>query len=320
MNTFLAQVYGTGQVKESQMDQNTLLQAFAKQAADENLDLNGMSDAEVESLFGVYVDALAKQADEKKDEKKEDEEKKAAAAAEFLQMKEAQEKLAEADFIGRQIAHACIDELRKIAAASDADGEAKEAGNISDAVSAGKTTAKQVGKALKDKATTGFKAVKDRAETEVGKANIPERLRNLRREKGLQTFGDKAHDKADAAMDWAKKHKTELGVGAGASTAALAAGYAAGRKKQSSAFDEAAAVYGLKLAHAYGIDPEVVGERLDALFTLGQEIPMAEGKVASAQNLEHGIHIRALELLEQVGVPVDWNSLSDGSDWHVEVS
>jgi hypothetical protein len=53
--------------------------------------------------------------EEKKDEKKE---KEAAAAAEWTEKRAAAEKVAEADFLGRTMAHAYVDEMRKIAAAA----------------------------------------------------------------------------------------------------------------------------------------------------------------------------------------------------------
>ena len=301
MNEFLARMYGTGQVKEASEMNNTdeLLDAFCKQAAAEDINLNQLSDAQVEQLFGVYVSKIAEE--EKKDDDKDEEEKKAYAYAEFAQMKEAQAKMAEADFIGRQIAHACVDELRKIA--SD-DGE-KVAGEPGRTVAAVGKKLKSLGSDLASGAKDATKGV--RKQVSDGADDLG---RSTRKSVGAEDFGDKARAAYNKAKDWAGSHKRELAIGGGTAAAGAAAGaLAARRDKKSSAFDEEAAIYGLKLAHVNGFNAEAVGERLDALFTLGAQSDIENSKVASAQSYEQGLHLRGLELLEQIGIPIDWNSL-----------
>jgi hypothetical protein len=59
----------------------------------------------------------------KKDEKDDEKEKESAAQAEFAQVQEWQEKCAEADKLGRIMAHSYVQELGKIGAAIESQGE-----------------------------------------------------------------------------------------------------------------------------------------------------------------------------------------------------
>jgi hypothetical protein len=117
---------------------------------------------------------------------------------------------------------------------------------------------------------------------------------------------------ADKAKALLKHNKGKAAVGAGAAAAATGGAAAAaahhgdkGKKKKASAQDEVAAELALHKVAEAGGDPEDAGNKLDALFTLGLPAD-EESKVASAENFEQGMHIRALELLEMVGYPVNW--------------
>ena len=125
MNEYLAQAYGTATpAAPTSDDTEKVAQAemFAKLAADNGVDLSAMDDKTINELWNTYVTKMAASTkEEKKDEKDEEEEEKEAAAklaaaeAEFTAQKEWQTKTAEADFLGRQMAHAYVDELKKIA-------------------------------------------------------------------------------------------------------------------------------------------------------------------------------------------------------------
>lgn len=124
MNPFLAELYNTaeniGSTKVAASDENEkLAQAYVldQMLQNEGLSIDQLSAQDIvkvaTEIFGSNS-PLVKQAEEgmppavaeeKKEEKEESEEEKE---------KEAREKLAEADFLGRAMAHAYVDELRGI--------------------------------------------------------------------------------------------------------------------------------------------------------------------------------------------------------------
>ena len=121
MNEFLAQAYGTAQPQQT-ADAEKVAQAelFAKMAAENGIDLNALNDNQITELWNATFAKTAgeeKQAAEHGHKHKHHGEKKAEAEAlaQWTQTKEAQAKFAEADFFGRQMAHAYVAELRKIA-------------------------------------------------------------------------------------------------------------------------------------------------------------------------------------------------------------
>jgi hypothetical protein len=137
MNEWLAGHYNTNgaaaasQVSSEDTEKVAHAELFAKLAAKHGIDLTKMSAEDTAALYmNVFPEEAAKlaQEDEKKDEedkkpppfppkkeeKEEDEEKEAAARAHWQEKVASQEKLAEADFMGRVMAHAFTDELSKI--------------------------------------------------------------------------------------------------------------------------------------------------------------------------------------------------------------
>lgn len=121
MDAKLAEMYGTNQVDET--DAETLATAaFAEKmaSAEENADANidGMSDEEAESLAQSLISdddetaSTEEPSEAASEEAEEEEEEKVASAEEVLK-----EKIAEADYLGRVMAHAFVQERRKIASA-----------------------------------------------------------------------------------------------------------------------------------------------------------------------------------------------------------
>lgn len=149
INEFLNQHYSTvpGSIEKTagELSDNDKVALFTKIAAENGIDLSAESDERIEQLFqetfatkvaGEMPPQFAKkdkgekdEKDEKappfgkKDEKDEEAEKKAAAEAEFNEKRAAQQKFAEADFLGRTMAHAYVNEMRKIASAAGAQVE-----------------------------------------------------------------------------------------------------------------------------------------------------------------------------------------------------
>ena len=122
MDAQLAEIYGTGQEANAEDDQVKLAAAelLVKLAGDNNVDLSQFSDAEVADM----VVELQKQAElppqfqKKEEEKKETPESKESveSSSESPEAKkaEAAEKVAEADFLGRVMAHSFAQECKEI--------------------------------------------------------------------------------------------------------------------------------------------------------------------------------------------------------------
>lgn len=314
MNAFLAEAYGT-QTQQPTQDAEKVAQAelFAKLAAEQGIDLEKLSEAEVVELWNTvfaktagegehghkdekhgHKEAGAKTAGEHGHSHKEEHaEKKAEAEAlqEWLQTKEAQAQWQQADFTGRQMAHAYVAELRKIASEGGLDFLNKEAGD--------ETT----------KEAKGLPPwLKHAPEKVVGKAG-----------RALQRVGEKVTEHApEKAKDVLRKHvgdketlkKVHKGVGAaavGTGAAATAAGaYGAHKamKKKASALTETSAILAVEKAAAAGWDREEAIDRLSAVLTLG--FNEENTKVAAADEFPQAKEIRALELLEVAGYPVTW--------------
>jgi len=141
MNDWLAQMYNTNDAgAEVQEEQAKLanLELFAKLAAKHNIDLSQLSDTQVQELYAeTFPEEVAKQAaseekeekeeakDEKKEEKKEEKDdegegKKEKAMEYFGEKKAFQEKFAEADLMGRVMAHSFMQEKGEIEKAAAA--------------------------------------------------------------------------------------------------------------------------------------------------------------------------------------------------------
>lgn len=122
MDAYLAEAYGTtGSSAPATEDQEKVAQQalFAKLAADNGIDLDTLTDDQIKSLWDhTFAKSAAEAKKEEKSEKtEEDEEKKAEAVAfeAWSKTKEAQVAWAQADRAGRQMAHAYVQEMRKIA-------------------------------------------------------------------------------------------------------------------------------------------------------------------------------------------------------------
>ncbi|WP_394831710.1 hypothetical protein LVJ94_34875 [Pendulispora rubella] len=74
--------------------------------------------------------------------------------------------------------------------------------------------------------------------------------------------------------------------------------------KTASGLDSLAFKRAIEKVAAAGFDPNVATKRIEALYTLDRVTDSV--KVARAETFESAIDIRALELLEQAGYPVEW--------------
>lgn len=126
MDEFLSELYGTNEIiGEDDLEKSAATEFLVKLAEEEGVDLDTLSDDEISNLIGEIEGGMGKEAAE-------------AATETEPEVDEAQEKLAEADFLGRAMAHAYVNELSEIE---------KEAGKASEGFRA-------VKKALKHGADT----------------------------------------------------------------------------------------------------------------------------------------------------------------------
>lgn len=290
MHELLAQAYGTARSSED-TEKVAQVQFFAKLAADNGIDLSQVSDAEVQDLWGTFQAKLAEEEEEEGKKKnpfaKKDDEKKEAAAQEFAAIKEAESKVAEADYLGRVMAHAFAQESEKIAEIARSKTKSFPAGESRPGV-----PAQSMGESKKT--LLGVHPGQHGADA-------PSRLG-----RAAQSVKKYLSEHTDKAVDLAKKHPGKTLAGA----AVLAAGAGAGaahmaRKKESSALDLEAAEHAVYKAAEAGFDADEAAERLNAVLTLG---PADSTKIAAAQDLETATGIRSLELLEQAGYPVTWET------------
>lgn len=305
MNDWLAQMYGTaGASEETQKLANVDL--FCKLAADNNIDLSQLSQDEIGDLYTqVFPEESAKLAEEK-DEEDEEEKKKKELAAEHVEEKKAfQEKFAEADLMGRVMAHSFNQELALI----------KEGGDFGKTVRKGWESAKghlkRYGELMSGSKQRELKSTGDRAVA----AAKRQAGGGYASEAGAKKIQDKATEIAGKRYGAAKEEggkvlKARLATGAGVAAIGGGAALAAGRKKDkeasAQAFEELSANQAIKIASVAGYDDEEAYTRVNAVYVLG----LGESeKIASVTNTEDALHIRGLEYLEAAGYPVNWSEI-----------
>lgn len=286
MNEDIARIYNTNGINETSdenLSKEASLELFAKVASKHGVDLASMDNDEIGALYEqVMGEKLAQdesEEEEKSEEKmppkkkaaEEEEEEKEAAANYFFEKKAQQEKLAEADMMGRVMAHAFWQEKEEIE---------KQATTMPTSL------ARVAKRALKGGETGAHSrrllaSVAKKRGAEAAKKGV----------KGAKEVGKKYGPMAAAAG------------GGGAAGASLA-----GKKKESAAerFEELSAMHAVKIAEAAGYDVDQAHERVEALWKLGIE---ESEKIAHVDTVDDAIHVRGLEYLEAAGVPVDWEEV-----------
>lgn len=303
MKDFLAQHYGTGaQPSPETFEKQAQMQIFAKLAADNNVDLQKLSEEQIAHLWNETFKAeepptTTKTAEEEKAEhEKEEHEKKEKAKEEHEKKKEAAAKTAEADFLGRQMAHAMVDELKKLAAAGEMPGgtaaPTAAAAAATDVEKAAAAELEKAAKGMPEGLKKGLERVGHHFEA-TGKGAV--------KAVGRTGGAEKAMHPGTAKAIGAAVH----GAGAAAAAGGAAAAHHAFKKKESSAVDQLAASVAVEKAAEAGFNPEEAGDRIVAVLTLGA--PESE-KIAHVTDLEAAVGVRALELLELAGYPVTWNA------------
>lgn len=121
MDARLAEIYGTNE-DVSDLEKSAAAELAEKLAEGEEMNLDGLSDEDIESLAQEVLASNEEQAEEETEEEATEEEpaEKQAGAD------ETEEKLAEADYIGRVMAHAYVNELKSIDKAAGAKEDMKK--------------------------------------------------------------------------------------------------------------------------------------------------------------------------------------------------
>ena len=271
------------------------VELFAKLAADNGIDLEQLSEDQIGYLWNETFNKTAGE-DEPKDEKKEHEEKVEKAKEEHEEKKAAVAKLAEADFLGRYMAHAMTDEIKKIA-------EDKTAGTAD--LRKAKGVFGRAGQLLsgtrKKELSENLTTLKGGLQHNSGTSANPEAQKKLKSQLHKVIKGQEGQHKDEAR----KVLGARVGAGA-AGAAAVGGGVAAGRasKKEASAIDQLAAELAIEKAASVGWDEEEATERVASVMTL--DLLGESEKVAMAQDLETAVDVRSLEYLEAAGYPVTW--------------
>lgn len=311
MNEWLAQMYNTHGAGEEQ-EKLAQVDLFCKLAAENNIDLSQLSQSEVNALYAQVFPKTASddgdEDDEEKDEngfpkkKKNGEESAEEKAASYHREKVAfQEKFAEADLMGRVMAHSFTQELNEIQKKADyvrpmERAALKERGITSQSRRASKAT--QTGKTRWLKGAPSYEG----ASGAIDKSHM-----------GAIAKGKSLLRRAGKAVSGLPgPAKAALLAGGGVAAGVGAAKALSGDKKKAAsaaAFEELAANHAIKVAAAAGYDEDQAYELVSAIYTLGLE---ETEKVAYVQDTDDAIHIRALEYLEAAEYPVNWDEVFGG--------
>lgn len=249
MDEQLAAIYGTG-MDEEDLEKTAAAELLVKLAEEQGVNLDDFSDEEVgEMLNDLYANEGIVHTAQAED-------------AEW------QEKFAEADYLGRIMAHSMVQELNNIEKEAKFNprkllAQAGEATGIGDIVSG--LRAKSQAKKLYGK---GAKLMKENPMS--GKAQ--EYFRQS------SAVGSGA---GEALREGGKRFGKRVAAPAGAAAALGGGAYALGKKKQSSALESLAEQRAYELA--------------------------AEAGYIKEASVDYEIERRALEICEENGIPVDWN-------------
>lgn len=255
MDPKLAEIYGTNQASESDVEKLAAAELAEELSENDEANIDGMSDEQIEALAAQVLAGAEGEEQEQVEEQSEEE---------TDQDPESLEKISEADYLGRVMAHSYVNELRSIDAEMQKEAASKE----------GPQTAAQ-------------SAARDakRAKT----PNHP-------------TFSAKARNKADSAKKAVKgaggkvmsaiKNNPKKAAGGGLAALLAAGGGAAAYKhkknkeKNSSALDALAEQRALEILAENGID---INEETEKVSSGEQEV------------LAQAVEARAYAMLENAG-------------------
>lgn len=256
MDEQLAAIYGTGMPDEEDLSKTASAELLVKLAEEEGVDLNDFSDEEIAEMITNL----------------QGEEKTAGED-------DSQEKLAEADYLGRVMAHAMVQELGEIE---------KEAGPRWEAVKGG---AGKVWGAMKG---VGSKAKAQAAGLREGAVGAKHAITG-------KSYGRKLPKDVRKALGREAYEAAKPGLKTLGATAALGGAFGVGRASKGGKKKKASALAKLAEDRAYEILAENGWVDEDgAIF----EPPQQE---KTASQLDFAVEQEALQMLEAAGYPVQWN-------------
>lgn len=289
MDAQLAAIYGTGQANaEDDLEKVAAAELLVKLAAENNIDLNALSDEQV----GELIQEFYKSAEDTHESSKES-----------AESKEAEEKVAEADFLGRVMAHSMVQELgaiEKSAARMPTRGPAAQ--RLAEKMGLTKST---VGEKVKSFFRNRPKHYSE-AKSELGAAfakHDPKAARQAALKSGLR--GKDLESAAASSKPGAMDRLRHLGRAArhvapelGAAGGATALGVGVHKLTKSDSEKTGAALDDLAIERAYELAKEAGWVSED-----GSMLPPNIKEASAEAVVEH----RALELLEANGYPVQWS-------------
>jgi|SRR6267154_1131882 len=238
MDPKLAEVYKTNQADETDLEAIATAALAEKLASDESVDVSGLSDEEAETLAASILDGdsaaeetpAEEQTEAEGDEGEEGEEKTAGEEGE--QLTPEQEKIAEADYLGRVMAHAYVAERKEIEKEAAAKTKtANKLDNLKGAV-----------------AMTGAAASKHK---DTAKAAL---------KSGAGKVGDFMAKNKGKAMAAGAAASAGAGFAAGRKSKKASAEQPAEEEQQLSALDQLAVVRAHEILKEHGIDPNAQQE------------------------------------------------------------
>ena len=278
MDEQLAAIYGTGQqdyVDESDLEKTAAAELLVKLAEEQGVDLNDFSDVEVagmlDELYGGGIFHYAQEGEATGEEAMTEEEKKKK------EEEDAKEKVAEADYLGRIMAHSMVQELNNI------EKEAAAPAWLGKAVDA-----------VKGGGSKALGAVRGYPSNVAGRGREAKRMMTeaVTRKGSVGTGKMGVRDQINSALGAGKAIAPEAGAVAG--LAGLGVGgyklnkYRKEKEKGASAIQALAEERAYELAKEAGyIDDDYVSKEASAL--------------------DYEVERRALEICEANGIPVEWN-------------
>jgi len=300
MNEWLAQYFGTAPVSE-EAEKQASAELFVKLAMENGIDLNAMTDAEVQELYESTMGKMAESEEEEEDEEEKEKLRKIEEAArEHEAKKESQAKFAEAVFMGQTMAHAFTAELDAIENQKTAAGLKHEVKRFVKAplkyITGGIQQARRANEALEE----WTRYYKQRSKSTDPAQRIEDWRTYNRTANKLKKVRNRGIARAAIPVGGAA-----LAIGgAGAGAGALAHKALSNREKKSSALDELAAELAVEKVASAGWDVDEAADRIAAVVTLG--VDDETSKVAYAQDLDEAVEVRSLELAEAAGYPINW--------------
>jgi len=274
MDEFLNELYGTSEILTGEdVEKQAAAEFLIKMAEAEGVDLDTLSDDEVAELLDSVNEDMGKM-----------------AAAEPTPEVEAQEKLAEADFLGRAMAHAYVNELNEIE---------KEAG-VKEVASKGYQALKKgLSRAGEWTGVSGMRAAhKGMRAAKKERAQFTDAIRGLKakgdkRTPSMVALGKKLKPAAEDAKtykglrgEYAKQFGKRVGLPA-AGLAAVGGGAAALSSSEKKSFDET-------------FEDAAQERAFEMLAEAGYDVE----KIAEA-DIQAQVEERALQMLEEAGYPVE---------------